>query len=216
MAALTEEMLAGLVTQLFGTSMLERHGATLVVRAPVRAQGLLRARGGARRGGPHQGQGRGAARRLEAPQRGAGDVAQLNGPKLVDEVFKTCVEPKLVQRRSCSTTHSRCRRSPSRSAGIRTRWSAGSCSCSITSWRTRSASSTTPMNSAAAFEQQTVLRAAGRQGGAAAGRGLSPCAGIRHAARRRAWGWAWTRLTMILADQTNIRDVILFPMLRPE
>jgi lysyl-tRNA synthetase class 2 len=24
------------------------------------------------------------------------------------------------------------------------------------------------------------------------------------------------RLTMILADQTNIRDVILFPMLRPE
>jgi lysyl-tRNA synthetase class II len=31
-----------------------------------------------------------------------------------------------------------------------------------------------------------------------------------------AWHAGVDRLTMILADQTNIRDVILFPMLRPE
>jgi lysyl-tRNA synthetase class 2 len=65
------------------------------------------------------------------------------------------------------------------------------------------------------FEQQGRLRAAGDTEAQqldedfirALEYGMPPAGGV---------GMGVDRLTMILADQTNIRDVILFPMLRPE
>jgi lysyl-tRNA synthetase, class II len=95
MAALTERMIAGLVQDLFGTSVLERHGATLSFHPPfARADyyGLVRDHAGIdlTRAGD-------AELRTALQRHNVADTEQLGGPKLVDEVFKTYVEPKLVQ-----------------------------------------------------------------------------------------------------------------------
>src|SRR3989449_7893491 len=97
MAQLTEEMLSGLVLDLFKSSMLERHGATLSFERPFARKDYYALVG------EHAGvdliKAKDAELRdvLKRHNAAPADVAQLNGPKLVDEVFKTCVEPKLVQ-----------------------------------------------------------------------------------------------------------------------
>src|SRR5258706_7716251 len=88
-------MLAGLVVQLFGGSVLERHGATLSFERPFARKydyGLVREHAGIDLRKASDAQLRDVLTRHNAP-----DTDKLNGPKLVDEVFKTCVEPKLVQ-----------------------------------------------------------------------------------------------------------------------
>jgi len=122
MLQLTEEMLSGMVQELFGTTTLERHGATLDFKRPLPARttspvretagiDLARAKERAARGTAAQG-----GRRRRAA---VGGEARGRG---VQELRRAT----LVQRRSCSTIPWRCRRSPSSSAATERveRWGA--------------------------------------------------------------------------------------------
>ena len=97
MAALTEEMLATLVAELFDSTELQRHGATLSFERPFARTdyyALVREHAGVDLARTTDTELREVLRRHNvAPA----DIAALQGPKLIDEVFKTCVEPRLVR-----------------------------------------------------------------------------------------------------------------------
>src|SRR5262245_27852506 len=215
MAELTEEMLAGLVLQLFGGALLERHGATLSFeRAFARKDyyGLVREHAGVDLTKASDSEMRAVLKRHNAP---AAEIEKLNGAKLVDEVFKTTVEPKLVQPTfvldypvALSPLAKPKRGDPTRVE----RWE-----LFVQHRELANAFSelNDPDEQRRRFEQQGRLRAAGDVEAQqldedfvrALEYGMPPAGGV---------GMGVDRLTMILADQTNIRDVILFPMLRPE
>ena len=213
MAALTEEMLAGLVLALFKSSVLERHGATLSFARPFARKdyyGLVREHAGIDLTTASDAQLRDVLKRHNAP-----DAGTLSGPKLVDEVFKTCVEPTLVQPTfvfdyplALSPLAKPKRGDPAKVE----RWE-----LFVQHRELANAFSelNDPDEQRRRFEQQAALRAAGDAEAQqrdedylrALEYGMPPAGGV---------GLGVDRLTMILADQTNIRDVILFPMLRPE
>ncbi|HEY3219431.1 MAG TPA: lysine--tRNA ligase [Gemmatimonadales bacterium] len=215
MAALTEEMLVGLVQQLFDTTTLERHGATLSFEPPFARKDyytLVREHAGVDLHTTKDAELRDVLQRHNAPP---ADVAALSGPKLVDEVFKTCVEPKLVQPTfvfdypvALSPLAKPKRGDPAKVE----RWE-----LFVQHRELANAFSelNDPDEQRRRFEQQAALRAAGDAEAQqldedflrALEYGMPPAGGV---------GMGVDRLTMILADQTNIRDVILFPMLRPE
>ena len=215
MATLTEEMLAGIVLQLFGGSVLERHGATLSFERPFARKdyfALVREHAGVDLTKTSDAELRAVLKRHNAPP---SDADQLSGPKLVDEVFKTCVEPKLVQPTfvfdyplALSPLAKPKRGDPAQVE----RWE-----LFVQHRELANAFSelNDPDEQRRRFEQQGVLRAAGDAEAQqldedylrALEYGMPPAGGV---------GLGVDRLTMILADQTNIRDVILFPMLRPE
>ena len=214
-AALTEEMLAGLVQELFGTRRLERHGATLSFERPFARQdyyGLVREHAGVDLTKTTDAELRSVLKRHNAPP---AEVDALRGPKLVDEVFKTCVEPQLVQPTfvfdypvALSPLAKPKRGDPAKVE----RWE-----LFVQHRELANAFSelNDPDEQRRRFEQQAALRAAGDAEAQqldedylrALEYGMPPAGGV---------GLGVDRLTMILADQTNIRDVILFPMLRPE
>jgi len=213
MAALTEEMVAGLVLELFGTSVLERHGATLSFVRPFARKDyytLVQEHAGVDLTPAGDAELRAVLKRHNAP-----DVDALRGPKLVDEVFKTCVEPKLVQPTfvfdypvALSPLAKPKRGDPNKVE----RWE-----LFVQHRELANAFSelNDPDEQRRRFEQQAALRAAGDTEAhqvdedylRALEYGMPPAGGV---------GLGVDRLAMILADQTNIRDVILFPMLRPE
>jgi len=215
MAALTEEMLAALVQQLFGTSVLERHGATVSFERPFARKdyyALVREHAGVDLTSASDADLRAVLKRHNAPP---AEIAKLNGAKLVDEVFKTTVEPKLVQPTfvldypvALSPLAKPKRGDPTRVE----RWE-----LFVQHRELANAFSelNDPDEQRRRFEQQGRLRAAGDAEAQqldedfirALEYGMPPAGGV---------GMGVDRLTMILADQTNIRDVILFPMLRPE
>jgi lysyl-tRNA synthetase class 2 len=213
MRELTEAMLAGLVVELFDTPTLERHGATLSFQRPFARKDfytLVKDTAGvdlARATEPEL--------RALLQRRGVAEAEQLNGAKLVDEVFKTFAEPTLVQPTfvldypvALSPLAKRKRDDPNRVE----RWE-----LFILGRELANAFSelNDPDEQRRRFEEQARFRAAGDVGAQrldedyirALEYGMPPTGGV---------GLGVDRLTMILADQPNIRDVILFPMLRPE
>jgi lysyl-tRNA synthetase, class II len=210
---LTEEMLSGLVAELFGTPTLERHGATLSFARPFARKdydALVRETAGLDLTRASEAELRAALKRKEVA-----DADALTGAKLVDEVFKSYVEPTLVQPTfvldypiALSPLAKLKRGDPGRVE----RWE-----LFIQKREIANAFSelNDPEEQRRRFEQQAGLRAAGDQEAQqldedflrALEYGMPPTGGV---------GMGIDRLIMILADQTNIRDVILFPMLRPE
>ena len=213
MAALTERMVATLVQDLFGTSVLERHGATLSFAAPfARADyyGLVREHAGVDLAHTSD-----AELRTVLLRHNVTDSATLSGPKLVDEVFKTFVEPKLVQPTfvfdypiELSPLAKPKRDDPTKVE----RWELFVQQRELAN---EFSELNDPDEQRRRFEQQATFRAAGDREAQqldedylrALEYGMPPAGGV---------GMGVDRLTMILADQPNIRDVILFPMLRPE
>jgi lysyl-tRNA synthetase class 2 len=215
MADLTEEMVSGLVFELFASRVLERHGATLSFERPFARKdytALVREHAGVDLTTASDAELRDVLKRHNVP---SADIAALTGPKLIDEVFKACVEPKLVQPTfvfdyplALSPLAKPKRGDPTRVE----RWELfvqhrelANCFSELND----------PDEQRRRFEQQAAFRAAGDVEAQqldedflrALEYGMPPAGGV---------GMGIDRLTMILADQTNIRDVILFPMLRPE
>jgi lysyl-tRNA synthetase class 2 len=213
MLALTEEMVATLVLDLFGTPTLERHGATLSFARPfARADffALMKQHAGVdlTRAGD-------AELRAALKRRNVADADTLSGAKLVDEVFKVYVEPTLVQPTflldypiALSPLAKPKRDDPTRVE----RWE-----LFVQGRELANAFSelNDPEEQRRRFDQQGRLRAAGDAEAhqldedfiRALEYGMPPTGGV---------GLGVDRLVMLLADQPNIRDVILFPMLRPE
>ncbi|HYT03851.1 MAG TPA: lysine--tRNA ligase [Gemmatimonadales bacterium] len=213
MLELSEELLAGMVQELFGTVTLERHGATLTFARPFARKdfyGLVRDVAGVDLHRATDAELRAALQRKDVA-----DADQLSGAKLVDEVFKNYVEPTLVQPTfvldypvALSPLAKLKRGDPARVE----RWE-------LFIHKREIANAFSELNDPdeqrRRFEQQARLRAAGDQDAQqldedflrALEYGMPPTGGV---------GMGIDRLVMILADQTNIRDVILFPMLRPE
>src|SRR5437667_2184240 len=94
MLQLTQDLLAGMVRELYGTTTLERHGATVSFEPPLARRDyytLVRETAGIDLARATEAELRAALRRKEV------DADALTGAKLVDEVFKNYVEPTLVQ-----------------------------------------------------------------------------------------------------------------------
>ena len=213
MLELTEEMLAGLVGELFGTTTLERHGATLSFARPFARKDfstLVRELAGI-----DLPQASEAELRAALQRRNVAEADALSGAKLVDEVFKTYVEPTLVAPTfvldypiALSPLAKPKRGDP----GWAERWE-----LFVLGRELANAFSelNDPDEQRRRFEQQRGLREAGDEEAhqldedflRALEYGMPPTGGV---------GMGIDRLMMVLADQANIRDVILFPMLRPE
>ncbi|HEX9705584.1 MAG TPA: lysine--tRNA ligase [Gemmatimonadales bacterium] len=210
---LTEAMLAELIRALFDATTLERRGATLSFARPFARKdfyALVRDTAGVDLTTASEDNVRTALR-----HRGVEDVDALSGAKLVDEVFKTYAEPTLIQPTfvldypiALSPLAKPKRGDPGRAE----RWE-------LFVQGTELANSFSELNDPEdqrrRFEQQARLRAAGDQEAQrldedflrALEYGMPPTGGV---------GLGVDRLMMVLADQPSIRDVILYPMLRPE
>jgi len=213
MLQLTEAMLSGMVQELFGATTLERHGATLDFKRPFARKdyyGLVRETSGIDLSRASEAELRSALQRKDVAEAGT-----LAGAKLVDEVFKNYVEPTLIQPTfvldypvALSPLAKLKRGDPTRVE----RWE-------LFVQKRELANAFSELNDPdeqrRRFEQQARLRAAGDAEAQqldedfirALEYGMPPSGGV---------GLGVDRLLMILADQTHIRDVILFPMLRPE
>lgn len=211
-AEITEAMLAEVVTELFGSPTLERHGVALSFATPfARADfaSLMRQTAGVDIARAGDGELRAALRKRQVA-----DVDSLSGAKLLDEVFKHYVEPTLIQPTfvmDYPIALSPLAKAKRDDATRVERWE-----LFVLGREFANAFSelNDPDEQRRRFEQQARFRAAGDAEAhqldedflRALEYGMPPTGGV---------GLGVDRLLMILADQPSIRDVILFPMLRP-
>jgi lysyl-tRNA synthetase class 2 len=212
MADGTEALVSGLVTELAGTPTLERHGTPLSFARPFARKdffALVQETAGLDLKTAGEGELRSALRRKQV------DASALSGAKLLDEVFKTFAEPTLVQPTfvldypvALSPLAKRKRDDPSRVE----RWELFVLGREIAN---AFSELNDPDEQRRRFEEQARFRSAGDSEAQpldedflwALEYGMPPTGGV---------GMGIDRLIMILADQPSIRDVILFPMLRPD
>lgn len=211
--ALTEEMVAGVAAAVCGTTTLERQGTSLSFARPFARKdfyGLVREHAGVDLATASE---KDLQARLKA--KGVADVADITGAKLLDEVFKTFVEPTLIQPTfvldypiALSPLAKPKRGDPARVE----RWELFALGRELAN---SFSELNDPDEQRRRFEEQTRCRAAGDAEAhqldedflRALEYGMPPTGGV---------GLGVDRLVMVLTDRPSIRDVILFPMLRPE
>ena len=214
-AAMAEELVRGLVREITGGDAVERDGVSLDFGRPFARVGFvdgIRERSGMDVLTASEEEMRGALRRSGVP---ADTAAAFAGGKLLDEVFKTVLEPHLVQPtfvfdypRALSPLAKVHRGDPRLTERFE---------LFVLGRELANAFSelNDPDDQRARFEDQVRQRQAGdldaQQYDAdfirALEYGMPPAGGI---------GIGIDRLMMLLADQPSIRDVILFPAMRPE
>ena len=215
MMSLTEGLVSGVVQHSVGTLALERFGTTLDFTPPfARLQFLdaVRSRAGLDLRTATDDE----LRRALLKQGGEPDAVQaLSGGKLQDEVFKTFVEPHLVQPtfvldypKALSPLAKEHRADPALTERFELFIGGRELANAFSELND-------PDDQRRRFEDQVQQRA---QGNAEAHSfdadyiraleyGMPPAGGM---------GLGFDRLMMIIADQPSIRDVIIFPAMRPE
>ena len=215
MMSLTEAMVSGVVASTVGTSVIERDGTALDFTPPFERVSFvegIRERTGL---DPRAATDAEMRNLLYKAGREAESVADLSGGKLQDEVFKAFVEPHLVQPtfvvdypKALSPLAKEHRGDPSLTerfelfVGGRELVNAFS-------------ELNDPDDQRRRFEDQARQRAAGDEEAhsydsdyiRALEYGMPPAGGL---------GLGVDRLMMLIAGQPSIRDVIIFPAMRPE
>jgi lysyl-tRNA synthetase class 2 len=215
MMRLVEGLVSGVIQECLGTLRVERHGTTLDFTPPfARVQFIA---GVQQRSGLDLRVATDAEMRAVLLQRGAEreGVESLSGGKLQDEVFKTVLEPDLVQPtfvldypKPLSPLAKEHRGDPTLTERFELFVGGRELANAFSELND-------PDDQRRRFEDQGRQRAAGNDEAQpydtdyirALEYGMPPAGGV---------GLGIDRLIMLIADQPSIRDVILFPAMRPE
>ncbi len=215
MVELVEGLVGGLVEHILGTRQIERYGTTLDFTPPFRRvsfiEGIRERAGLDLRTASDEEMRRALLRRGEPSEA----VEPLSGGRLQDEVFRVFLEPDLVQPtfvldypKPLSPLAKEHRSDPALTERFELFVGGRELANAFSELND-------PDDQRRRFEDQVRQRAAGDQEAHAFDAdyirareyGMPPAGGV---------GLGVDRLLMILADQSSIRDVILFPAMRPE
>ena len=215
MMALTEAMVAGAVEHTLGTRKIERYDVTLDFTTPFPRVGFLegiRERCGLDLRSAGEDDMRNVLRQAGTEAEAA---AELAGGRLMDEVFKTVLEPHLMQPtfvtdypKPLSPLAKEHRSDPTLTERFELFIGGKELANGFSELND-------PDDQRRRFEDQVRQRAAGDEEAHAYDAdyiraleyGMPPAGGV---------GIGIDRLLMVIADQASIRDVILFPAMRPE
>jgi lysyl-tRNA synthetase, class II len=215
MMSLTEALMSGVVEHCLGTTVLERAGTRLDFAPPFQRVPFIegiRARTGLDLRTAAEDEMRAALLKAHADPQA---ISALSGGRLQDEVFKTFLEPHLVQPtfvvdypKALSPLAKEHRSDPSLTERFELFVSGRELVNAFSELND-------PDDQRRRFEDQVQQRAAGNQEAhsfdadyiRALEYGMPPAGGL---------GLGIDRLMMLIADKPSIRDVIIFPAMRPE